>query len=221
MGFKVSQGVVGPWLGLFVCSILFLGAIYLHLEPRGFDFFSEETDLMGATDLNSEFPLEGGGSGKTFEGSHQTSEGRETEMPPLHGEVNSSARLESLSMEKRWRHRNKELGVRERLLRDRELVVEQQEKEIDEKIRYLDSLRDKLATMLKAGLQRNKGKVAKLAELYSTMKPQNAAQIVNRIDESLAIAVLAKMRKLRAAEILNHLEPKKAQKLSERFMSDI
>ena len=53
------------------------------------------------------------------------------------------------------------------------------------------------------------------------MKPQQAAKVMEKIDEELAIRVLAKMKKKSAAEVLNLLEPEKAKRLSEKYVGYI
>ncbi len=54
-------------------------------------------------------------------------------------------------------------------------------------------------------------------ELYSNMKPKQAADVIGSINEDLAVEVLAKMKKKNAAEIMNLLTPEKARILSEKY----
>jgi len=59
--------------------------------------------------------------------------------------------------------------------------------------------------------------VNKLVDLYSNMKPKQAADILGSLNEELAVEVLAKMKKKSAAEIMNLLQPEKAKILSEKY----
>lgn len=54
-------------------------------------------------------------------------------------------------------------------------------------------------------------------QLYSSMKPQQAAQVFETIDEDLAIEIISKMKKKNAAEILNLVKPEKAKLFSEKY----
>ena len=66
-------------------------------------------------------------------------------------------------------------------------------------------------------MELDEGKIKRLVDFYSNMKPQKAAKILTKINEDLAVEVLGKMKKKNAADIMNLLEPKKARVLSEKF----
>ena len=74
-----------------------------------------------------------------------------------------------------------------------------------------------IAQTLKDRVEVDQEKVTKLVDLYSNMKPKQAADVIGSINEDLAVEVLAKMKKKSAAEIMNLLSPEKARVLSEKY----
>jgi flagellar motility protein MotE (MotC chaperone) len=56
-----------------------------------------------------------------------------------------------------------------------------------------------------------------LVQVYSNMKPNQAAKVFETMDEDLVIEILGRMKKKNAADILNLVKVDKAQKFSERY----
>lgn len=125
--------------------------------------------------------------------------------------------LKELSYFSKLEERKNELDSREQELAKLEEELHKQKKEIEGRIVELQKIRNQISTILKDKVAVDQQKVNKLVDVYSNMKPQNAAKIFGDIDENLAIEILAKMKKKNAAEILNLLDAKKAQTLSEKF----
>lgn len=93
-----------------------------------------------------------------------------------------------------------------------------QKKELEEKILHLEQIRNKIAEKLEVQVVKDEEKVDALVAVYAGMKAQNAASVMEAIDEDLAVKVLLKMKKNEAASILNLVKPEKAKRLSERFV---
>ncbi len=111
--------------------------------------------------------------------------------------------------------RKKELDVRESELAKLEEELQKQKAELDEKIKQLEGMRADISKTLKTRVAVDQEKVDKLVQFYSTMKPQQAAKVIESLNEDLAVEVIDKMKKKSAAEIMNALDPKKARRLSE------
>ena len=60
-------------------------------------------------------------------------------------------------------------------------------------------------------------KVETLVQVYSNMKPQQAAKVFETMDEDLAVEIMGRMKKKNAAEIMNLIKPEKAQIFSEKY----
>ncbi len=124
---------------------------------------------------------------------------------------------EELSHFNKLRQRKEELDLREKELAQLEEELQRQKVELDKRIVQLERMRNEISQILKDRVEVDQEKVNKLVDLYSNMKPKQAAEILGSINEDLAVEVLAKMKKKSAAEIMNLLPPEKAKVLSEKY----
>ena len=122
---------------------------------------------------------------------------------------------EELSFFNKLNERKAELDLKESELTKLEEELQQQKVELELKIQQLDKMRSEISGVLKDKVATDQVKVDKLVQVYSGMKPQQAARVIETINEDLAVEVLDKMKKKSASEILNMMDAKKAQKLSE------
>ena len=122
---------------------------------------------------------------------------------------------EEISFFSKLNDRKKQLDLREAELNKLEEELQKQKAELDQKIKQLDSMRADISKTLKSRVATDQEKVDKLVQFYSTMKPQQAAKVIESVNEDLAVEVLDKMKKKNAAEILNAMDSKKARRLSE------
>lgn len=113
--------------------------------------------------------------------------------------------------------RKKELDLREEELKRVEIEIQNQKAEIEKKLKDLESMRSEISNLLQERVKNDSTKVDTLVQVYSNMKPQQAAKIFETLDEDLAIEILGRMKKKNAADIMNLLKPEKAQAFSERF----
>ena len=111
--------------------------------------------------------------------------------------------------------RKKELDVRESELAKLEEELQRQKAELDDKIKQLEGMRADISKTLKTRVANDQEKVDKLVQFYSTMKPQQAAKVIESLNEDLAVEIIDKMKKKSAAEIMNAMDSKKARRLSE------
>jgi len=124
---------------------------------------------------------------------------------------------EQVSLFNKLDERKKSLDQREAELNKLEEELQQQKVMLEKRLKELDELRTRISNRLDEKVKIDQEKVDKLVEVYSNMKAQNAAKIIEDINEDLAIEILSKMKKKSAADILNLLKPEKAQKISEKF----
>ena len=122
---------------------------------------------------------------------------------------------EDLSFFSKLNDRKKELDLREAELNKLEEELQKRKAELDEKLKALESTRVEISKTLKTRVATDQTKVDKLVQFYSTMKPAQAAKVIETLNEDLAIEVLDKMKKKSAAEILDMMNAKKARRLSE------
>jgi flagellar motility protein MotE (MotC chaperone) len=113
--------------------------------------------------------------------------------------------------------RKKQLDVREEELNRYAAEIAKQKEEIDVKLKKLEETRTKISTALEDKIKADDSKVDTLVQMYSNMKPQQAAKVFETLDEDLVIEILSRMKKKSAADILNLVKAEKAQVLAERY----
>jgi flagellar motility protein MotE (MotC chaperone) len=113
--------------------------------------------------------------------------------------------------------RKKELDQREEDLNKKAAEVAKQKIEIESKLVQLEEYRSKISTLLKDRIASDSGKVDTLVQVYSNMKPIQAAQVFEKMDEDLVIEILSRMKKKNAADILNLIKTEKAQVFAEKY----
>lgn len=113
--------------------------------------------------------------------------------------------------------RKKQLDAREEELNRYANEIAKQKEEIEAKLKKLEETRTKISTALEDKIKADDGKVDNLVQMYSNMKPQQAAKVFENLDEDLVIEILSRMKKKNAADILNLVKPEKAQVLAERY----
>ncbi len=113
--------------------------------------------------------------------------------------------------------RKKELDKREEELGKIAIQIEKQKKEIVEKLAQLEEIRQKISAKLEDRIKTDDSKVEVLVQMYTNMKPVQAAKVFETLDEDLVIDILSRMKKKSAADILNLIKPEKAQVFAERY----
>ncbi len=113
--------------------------------------------------------------------------------------------------------RKKELDQREEDLNKKSAEIAKQKTEIESKLVQLEDYRTKISTLLKDRIAADSSKVDTLVQVYSNMKPIQAAQVFEKMDEDLVIEILSRMKKKSAADILNLIKTEKAQVFAEKY----
>lgn len=113
--------------------------------------------------------------------------------------------------------RKKQLDQRENDLNKLAEQIEKQKVEITEKLTKLEATRLQISKALEEKIRADDGKVETLVQMYTNMKPAQAAKIFESLDEDLVIEILGRMKKKSAADILNLIKAEKAQIFAERY----
>lgn len=113
--------------------------------------------------------------------------------------------------------RKKQLDQRESDLNKLAEQIEKQKAEITDKLTKLEATRLQISKALEEKIKADDGKVETLVQMYTNMKPVQAAKIFEALDEDLVIEILGRMKKKSAADILNLIKAEKAQIFAERY----
>lgn len=139
-----------------------------------------------------------------------TPEGETTKEP-------STQSPEQVALFKGLEERSRSLDQREQELKRLEEELQKQKESLDKRLVELEQVRKSIASQLEEKVKVDQERVDQLVQFYSTMKPQQAAKIIESLNEDLAVEVLLKMKKKSAAEVMNLIDSSKAQRLSEKF----
>lgn len=89
------------------------------------------------------------------------------------------------------------------------------EQELDARFIQMQALEMRLQTMLRDAEETKSDKYKHLVDVLSNMKSRQAAEVLETLDEKIAVRVLAGMRGRQAGEILTYASPSKAARLTE------
>ena len=157
-------------------------------------------------------------------GTAYAAEGPKTELPSIMPAVAVSesvkpvaAAIDENDYLFQLNERKKSLDVREDDLNKKSAEIDKQKLELEQKLKDLEESRQKISALLQDRIKADSSKVDTLVQVYSNMKPQQAAKIFETMDEDLVIEILSRMKKKNAADILNLVKTDKAQVLAEKY----
>lgn len=107
------------------------------------------------------------------------------------------------------------LQRREQAVTQREQAMAAMEQQIDAKLETLKAMEATVKQMLEKAEAMQDQKLKHLIDVYSNMKAKQAATVIETLDESIAVRILAGMPGRQAGEILTNVNPQKAAKLTE------
>ncbi|MCK5423813.1 MAG: hypothetical protein KAI89_00465 [Emcibacter sp.] len=110
--------------------------------------------------------------------------------------------------------RRAELDRRSRELDDREKLLEAVELRIVERTESLKKIKATIEAALAKHAKREKKQLDSLVKIYSAMKPKEAAQIFNNLDEDVLLAIVENMKEKKMGAILAKMNLDKAKKLT-------
>jgi len=113
--------------------------------------------------------------------------------------------------------RKRELDAREEELNRMESELAAQKVDLEKRLDQLEQTRKHISSTLEDKVQTDDKKIDNLVQMYSSMKPQQAAKVFENMDEDLAVEILSRMKRKPAAEVMNLVKPEKAQVFSEKY----
>ncbi|MBI5136128.1 MAG: hypothetical protein HZA24_02205 [Nitrospirae bacterium] len=120
-------------------------------------------------------------------------------------------------VDKATRERQEAMAGREAELAAREERVKRMQADLEALIAKNEALRQELARRQEVVDRANDDKVRKLVKVYEAMTPEEAAPILNGMDERVALSLFAAMKDKAAAGIMEFMPKDKAARLGERL----
>lgn len=111
--------------------------------------------------------------------------------------------------------KEQEIRRREELVREKEEQLARLEKEIEQKVKDLLAMQKEIQAARNEKQDAQNTKVRSLSKIYGTMKPKEAAKLMENLDDRLVMGIISTMTPDEAAAILSLMEVKKAAKISE------
>ena len=108
-----------------------------------------------------------------------------------------------------------EIRKKEDQLKEKEDRLGKLEKEVEQKVKDLLALQKQMQVLQNEKQENQNTRVRSLAKIYSTMKPKEAAKLMENLDDKLVMGIISTMTPDEAAAILALMEVKKAAKISE------
>jgi len=208
---KSSYTSIYPIFGLM---FLFMGLSAYMIAPEFFDGLFDRVEIQAFSEANAK---EGQKTPPSkVEAAEKTASAQSQEEPNPEDKKAPSV-SEDTSYLSKLKERQAALDLREAELNQLEEELQKQKVEIGKRIEELTKIREEIASKLEDRVQADEGKVKKLVDLYSSMKPKQAAKIIESVNRDLAVEVLANMKKKSAADIMNVMDEKVARELSERL----
>ena len=109
----------------------------------------------------------------------------------------------------------KRLKEKEKDLEKRSVELAAFQNEIDQKLQELTKLRNEIKSQMARKETIEKQKMKHLIKAYAAMKPQSAAELVERLDRQFAIELLSNMKGEVVGQILTYVKREKAADLIE------
>lgn len=95
-------------------------------------------------------------------------------------------------------------------------AVDQRQRELDERQRQLEAMAAELEGE-QGRVRTAEEKIDRLAGLYQEMKPQDAVEIISRLEDDLVVAVLERLEPRQAAAIIALMDAERAARLSRQI----
>lgn len=99
-------------------------------------------------------------------------------------------------------------------LDQREALLQAAQQTVEEKVKELQDLRKELQDLLRTADTQQNSRIASLVKIYETMKPREAAAILEGLDMTVALDVLEAMKETKSAPILASMDPQKASAIT-------
>ncbi|MEZ0222936.1 MAG: MotE family protein [Alphaproteobacteria bacterium] len=134
--------------------------------------------------------------------------------PPPEAPSFSASEIEVLqSLSKR----RDDLDRREKLLVQREALLDAAGQEVDHKIAELNKLKGEIENLLGQQQKMEDERITSLVKIYEGMKPKEAATIFNTLDMDVLLPVIGRMSERKVAPVLASMDPEKARLVTIRL----
>lgn len=119
-----------------------------------------------------------------------------------------------MALIKQLTQRRDQLEQRSQMLDSREAMLKVAEQRVDQKIKEMEILRAQLQTMVNQLSAQQQEQVENLVKIYETMKPKDAARILEELELPVLLGVVRRMKPQRTAAVMAEMRPEKAKEIT-------
>ena len=110
--------------------------------------------------------------------------------------------------------RREELEGRARELDMREKLLQVTEKRVEERIGELKKLEAQIRGLIRQHDEEEEKNLKSLVKVYENMKPKTAARIFEKLDMTVLLGVVERMKEAKLAPVLAEMDPARAQRIT-------
>lgn len=110
--------------------------------------------------------------------------------------------------------RREELEGRARELDMREKLLQVTEKRVEERIGELKKLEAQIRGLIRQHDEEEEKNLKSLVKVYENMKPKTAARIFEKLDMTVLLVVVERMKEAKLAPVLAEMDPARAQRIT-------
>lgn len=108
-----------------------------------------------------------------------------------------------------------ELKRKEQLLQEREDYLVRMKQEVEQKLKELIEIQKEIKAYRTEKEENKNAQIRSLSKIYGSMKPKEAAKLLENLNDPLVVSIIATMNAAEAANILANMDIKKAAKISQ------
>ncbi|MBF0274436.1 MAG: hypothetical protein HQK84_04300 [Nitrospinae bacterium] len=122
--------------------------------------------------------------------------------------------IKNLKLLNELKERQKSLEEKEMELKNKESQIKTIESSIDTKLADMQTLKNQLEELITMRKDLGEKNIKQLVKVYESMKPAEAAIVIEKLEEDIAVQVLKRMLGKKAGKILDVMNPAKTVRLS-------
>ncbi|UDF02725.1 MotE family protein [Asticcacaulis sp. AND118] len=113
--------------------------------------------------------------------------------------------------------RRAELDAREKQMATQEQLIAAAEAKLDGRIKQLGDLKTQVQSLLDQASKTGDEDVARMVKVYESMKPKDAAKVMETLKDDVRLPIASKMKERNLAAMLAQMQPDKARDLTEKL----
>ena len=116
------------------------------------------------------------------------------------------------------KERKERLGEQEESLKVEEERLSMLKQDIEDKLKKLKNIEKNIEKMIKVKDESDLAKLKHLVKVYESMRPEEAAPLIEKMDQQIVVKLLSKMKGKIAGKILASVDPSQAVRISEKLL---